>query len=214
MTERNLFDEVKEDLERQRMEALWKQYGLWVALFAFAVVLATAGSSFYRSWKLDHSQHTTSALLAASKLETDTTKTLDALQKFAETNPGTDEATLAQLHAGALAVDHNDTSKAIEIFDSVANNAKADPAFRQLGDLLSVQLQMDSGDAAVLSVRLDPLTAEHAPWRFSAMETQAYLELRKGDKAKAKQIFTDLSQEASVPQTIAVRASDMLHSLD
>jgi hypothetical protein len=214
MTEHNLFDEVKEDLERQRLEALWKKYGIWVVLMALVAVLATAASTTYHSWQSEHNQKITTALLAAGKGEADPLKTVDNLQTFASENSGTKEASLALLHAGTSAADKGDKDKAIKIFDIVAHDDKADLAFRQLGDLLSVQLQMDSADPAVLIGRLQPLTEEHAPWRFSALETEGYLALRMGDKVKAKQIFTSLSQEASVPSTMASRASDILRSLN
>jgi hypothetical protein len=50
MTEHNLFQEVQDDLERQKLEAMWKRYGGWLIAAALAIVLATAGSTAYRSW--------------------------------------------------------------------------------------------------------------------------------------------------------------------
>jgi hypothetical protein len=143
----------------------------------------------------------------------DTSKNIDLLQKFAEENAGENQTVLAFLRAGALALDHNDKPKAIQFFDEAADYAKATPAFRQLGALLSVQAQLDDGDPAKLSARLAPLTDEKAAWRFSALETEALLALRTGDKAKAKQIFIDLSQDIRVPQSMAARATDILRTL-
>jgi hypothetical protein len=214
MTENNLFQEVQEDLERQKLEAMWKQYGVWVLALAIAIVLATAGATAYRSWKAERDQHLTSGLLAASKTDPDSAKSIDALQKFADQSPGTNQSAFALLRAGALAADQNDKTKAAQIFDSAAADAKADSAFRDLGTLLSVQVQMDGGDPAALSARLDPLTAENNAWRFSALEAQGYLALRAGDKEKARHLFTTLSQDDRAPQTIAARAADILRSLN
>jgi len=215
MTEHDLFQEVKEDLERQRLEALWKQYGLWVVVAAFCIILATGGGSAYRSWKQSHEQGLTTGLLSADKTGgADVDKNIESLQQFANGNTGTAESDMALLRAGELALEESDKAKAVTFFDKVASNSKADIAFRQLGDLLSVQAQMDTGDVALLSARLQPLTAERATWRYSALEIQGYLALRLGDAAKAKQIFTDLSQSASAPQSIAARAADILRSLN
>lgn len=214
MSEHNLFQEVQEDLERQKLEALWKQYGAWIIAAAMLVILTVGGTTAYRSWKAEHEQRLTAGLMDAVQPGADSAKTIDLLQKFAAQNPATPQADFALLRAGAYAADHNNRDEAISLFDQVAKSVTADPAFRQLGDLLSVQLQMDKGDPAALSVRLQPLTEEFAPWRYSALEDQAYLALRAGDKAKARQIFTDLTQDARAPQTIAVRASDVLHSLN
>ena len=216
MTEHNLFHEVQEDLQRQQMEAMWKRYGIWVVGAALGVVLATAGTTAYHSWKAERDQRLTAELLAATKGGAGEAKNIEALQGFAAKpeNAGAAQAVFALLRAGTLAADANDKAKAIQIFDQVANDSTVDTAYRQLGDLLSVQMQLDSGDAAALSLRLAPLTEERAPWRFSALEEQGYLAIRAGDKAKARQIFTDLSQDTRAPHSMGLRATDVLRSLN
>jgi hypothetical protein len=214
MTEQNLFQEVQEDLERQKLEALWKKYGFWIIVAALGLVVSTASSTAYRSWKANHDMRMTAALLSASLVLPDASKSAEALQKFAEEYPKEKHAALALLRVGALALGQDDKPKAIKFFDKVAGDVSADPAFRQLGALLSVQAQLDSGNPAELSVRLQPLAANESPWRFSAQEAQAYLALRAGDGARAKQIFTELSQDARTPQSIASRASDILRTLN
>jgi hypothetical protein len=84
---------------------------------------------------------------------------------------------------------------------------------RQLADLLSVRAQLDSGDPAVLDKRLQVLAADGAPWRYTAMEFQAFLALRAGDKGKARKIFTQLSQDSGAPDSLSARAADMLRYL-
>ena len=214
MTEDNLFAEVQEDLERQKLEALWKKFGPFIVAAALAIVVATASTTSYRSWKAEREQDLTARLLEASKPDAASADKIAALQKFADENQGVTQTDLALLQAGSLAAEQGDKAKAAGLFDRVANDGNADPAFRQLGALLSVQTQLDNGDPVALAARLAPLTEEKAAWRYSALETQAYLALRTGDKAKARQIFTDLSQDARTPHSISTRATDILRSLD
>jgi hypothetical protein len=214
MTEPNIFQEVQEDLERQRLEALWKQYGGWVIILALGIVLATASSTAYRSWKAEKNEKITAQLLESTRPGLDAPQSIDLLEKFADANQAAGQAVFAYLRAGALAAEANDKTKAITLFDKAAGDTNADPAFRQLGDLLSVQAQLDSGDTVALSARLQPLTGENQAWRYSALETQAYLALRQNDPAHARQIFTQLSQDARTPPTIAARATDILRSLN
>lgn len=214
MTHDNLFQEVQEDLERQRIEDLWKRYGGWVILGAAALVLGVAG---YNLWtghtELKH-QHATGDLAAIIEgVKTDDAKQIEQLQIFANLNHGQAQATLAELHAAALAAKQDDKAPAIKMYDAVAADAKADHAFRQLADLMSVELQLGSGDAAGLQTRLQPLMGAAEPWRYSAMELSGYLALRTGDKAKAKQMFTDLAEDASAPKSLSARAADMLRLL-
>lgn len=214
MTEPNLFQEVKEDLERQRLEALWKKYGFWVVLAAVGVVVSTASSTAYRSWKGDREMRLTEAHLAAAKPAVQPTESLASLEAFAAGIPGSGQGALALLRAGGVAMEQGEKARAIELFDKAAADAKTDPAFRQLGVLFSVQAQLDEGDPAQLSARLQPLTAPGAAWSFSALEAQGYLALRAGENEKAKEIFTALSQDDRVPQSLAARATDILRILN
>ncbi len=215
MTHNPIFQEIDEDLERQRMEALWKRYGGWIIGAAVLVILTTASYTAWNSWNTNEEQKATAALIdILAKPPTDTNQEIAALQTFAEKNHGDTQAIFAQLHAAELADKNGDVKQAVVIYDSVAGNTKADPAFRQLADLLAVQAQMDAGDPLVLQKRLQPLLADNAPWRYSAMEFDAFLALKAGDKPKAKQLFTELAQDASAPQSIVSRATDMARYLD
>jgi hypothetical protein len=214
MSEHNLFQEVQEDLERQKLEALWKKYGPLIIIAALGIVISTASSTAYRSWKADRDRRVTTALLSATRASADASKNIDSIQKFADENAGSNEASMALLRAGALALDAEDRLKAIQFFDKVAADAKADPAFRQLGELLSVQAQLDSGTPAELSARLQPLTAGDAAWRYSALEAQATLALRAGERKKAEDIFSELSKDPHAPRSLAARASDLLRTLN
>ena len=211
MTQHPLFQEIEEDLNRQKLEQLWKRYGMWVIMAAAAVVLVTAGVTAWHSLRGQQEQKATTALSAILDIPaTDNGKQIEALESFAGKNRGETQAAFARLHAASLASKGGDAKRATTIYDELASDTKAEPAFRQLADLYSVQMQMDSGDPVTLQQRLQPLLADNAPWRFTAMEDIGFLALRAGDKAKAKQMFTELSQNAGAPPTLASRAGDMV----
>jgi hypothetical protein len=215
MTHNPIFQEIDEDLERQRMEALWKRYGGWIVAAAVIVILTTASYTAWHSWRIGEEQKATGELIdMLAKPPADSNQEIADLQSFAEKNRGETQATFAQLQAAELADKNGDIKQAIAIYDAIAGNTKTDPAFRQLADLLAVQAQMDTGDPLALQKRLQPLLADNAPWRYSAMEYDAFLALKAGDKPKAKQLFTELSQDAAAPQSIGARATDMVRFLD
>lgn len=211
----NILQEIEEDLERQKLEELWKRYGSWVLVAAVLIVLATAGISAGHAWRSQQQQKTTAALIGIlDSSPADAGKRIAPLEAFAQKHHGTTQAVLAQLQAAGLAAQEGDAGKAVALYDAIAANTKADPAFRQLADLLAVRAQMDSGDPVILQKRLQPLLADNAPWRASAREDEAFLALRAGDKAKARQLFVELSQDAGAPQNLAARAADMVRFLD
>jgi len=211
MTEHNFLEEIEEDFQRQKLEALWKRYGNLVIAGAGLIVLGTAIITAAHSWRAEGNQKATAGLITIINAPgSDQVKQIDQLEAFVQQNHGKAQAAFAQLHAASLAAQRGDKDQAVKFYDALASDSSADAAFRQLADLMAVQVQLDTGTPAVLEKRLQPLLAENAPWRFTAMEYSGYLALREGNKPKAKQIFTELAQNASAPKTLNERAVDML----
>lgn len=215
MTEHNLLKEIEEELERQKLEDLWRNYGPMVIAFALSIVIATACYVTWKSWRTEQMQEASTGLVTIlADRSGNSAKRVEMLKAFADKHDGTMQQTLAQLHAATLEVVAGNKDKAIQIYDGIAKDSDAEDSFRQMSDLLSVQLQLDSGDPAALQKRLEPLAEDKAPWRYSAMEYQGYLALRTGDKAKAQKIFTQLAQNSDVPQTLSARAADAARLLN
>ncbi len=211
----NILQEIDEDLERQKIEALWKRYSVYVYVLAGAIVIGAAAMTGWHSHREQKEQKASLALIEIlDDKNADTSKQIAELETFAQRNYGEAQAVIARLDAAGLAVKSGDLAKAVTLYDAVSSDTKADPFFRQLADLMAVQAQMDTADPVILQKRLQPLLADNAPWRFTAKEYAAFLALRAGDKAKAKQYFVELSQDATVPKSLAERATDMLRYIN
>ena len=217
MTQENpLFQEIDEDLERQKFEAMWKRYGALVIVGAVAIVVATAGYTMWENQRTTQEQKTTDALVTILQMPegADLSKKVTALEDFAKGSHGATQATLARLHAAELTANDGDRKQAVGQYDAIAGDTSTKTEFRQLADLLAVQQQMDSGDPPALQKRLQPLLAENSPWRYSAMEETAFLALRGGERAKAKEIFNALARDTAAPASITERAADMARTIE
>jgi hypothetical protein len=209
MTESSLFQEIEEDLQRQKLEALWKRYGHYIIAGAAAIVLATALYSGWKSWRTYSEQKASDGLLALIEGKApDKDKQIESLESFARAHPGISQAALAHLRAASIALKDGKTEKGIAIYDVMANDATVETFFRQLADLLSVQAQLDIGDPVALQARLQPLVAD-SPWRVSAKEYTALLALRVGDKEKARTLYMELSNDTNAPPSIIRRSKEM-----
>ncbi|MBP2314985.1 tetratricopeptide repeat protein [Azospirillum soli] len=205
----DIFREVDEDLRRDRMEGLFKRYGGIVLAGALAVVAGTGGYTAWRSWKQNQQQQETVDLVAAiSQTGQGADKGVEALAAFAgKADPGM--AALAQLNAAAVLAREGKTADAVAIYDKIAGNGGVNAVYRDLATLLSVMHQLGSGDPGQLQARLQPLSADTSPWRFSAREMTAVLAARAGDKEKARTLFQQLADDSQAPAGVRSRASDL-----
>jgi len=206
-----LFREVEEDMRRDRYALLWKKYGTLVMVAAVVIVGATAGAVWWRDHQRgirekDGDRYAAAALLAQGG------KTDEALQAFtALAQDGTSGyRTLARLQEAALLAKKGDVKGAVAVYDALAADSATEKSFRDLATLLGAMASLDSGDPAALTQRLQPLTAEDNPWRYSALELTALLAERAGNTKAARDIYTRLADDAEAPGGIRVRARQML----
>ena len=89
---------------------------------------------------------------------------------------GRGQARRRRTQAGALAA-----------LDGLAAGGGGDPILRDLGTLLAVEQQLDTGDPATLTQQLEPLAAAGAPWRNQARELLALVAIRAGELDEARE---------------------------
>lgn len=205
----DIFREVDEDLRRDRAEHVFKKYGAYMIAAAVALVAGTGGYTAWRNWQDSKRQQDTAALVTAiSQTAQGPEKGVEALSAFAGTADAK-LAALAQFNAAALLLRQNKPADAATVYDGIAANGSVDPVYRDLATLLGTMPRVETGDPAQLTAKLQPLTAETSPWRFTARELTAILAVRSGDKEKARGLFQQLADDQQAPSGVRSRAADL-----
>ena len=65
-----------------------------------------------------------------------------------------------------------------------------------------------------LEARLAPLVAEPGGYRPVALELNAALALRQGDRAKAKSLYSEIADNPEAPADLRARAAQVLVTLE
>ncbi|MFM2044127.1 MAG: hypothetical protein RLY86_2703 [Pseudomonadota bacterium] len=208
----DIFREVEEDLRKDQLQKLWNRFGPALVTGAVLIVAGTAGYTYWQNSQLSRMQENTAVLSTAIEAGiaegADPAATATALGEAASRLTGS-HATLARLYEAAALIRAGKRDEAIAIYDQVAGTGGVDPLLRDLALLMSVQHQVDTGDAAQLLARLEPLAAPGGPWQWSARELTGLLAARAGDTARAAALFTELSTDAAAPAGIRARAEEL-----
>lgn len=205
----DIFREVDEDLRRDRAEHLFKKYGGAMIAAAVLVVAGTGGYSFWRHSQAQKKEQQTAALVTAiAQSAQGPEKGVEALAAFAgSADPSL--AAIAQFNAAALMIRQGKPADAAAVYDGIAGNASVSAQYRDLATLMAVMQRAEDGDAAQLTARLQPLTADASPWRFSARELTAMLAARTGDTEKARTLYRQLADDQQAPSGVRSRAADL-----
>lgn len=209
-----LIREVDEELRQDQAAQLWKKYGNVVIGGAVALVLAVAGWQGWNAWQANQRQDS-SARYAAALDQAGAGKAQEASEDLAAlAADGTaGYRVLARLQQAGLALKGGDRERAVTLYEAVAADGGVDGAYRDLARLKAAYLKLDGGDPAAIEAAAQPLAAESNPWRHSARELLALAALKRGDRARAADLFGKLAADSAAPQGLRSRAAEMLDSL-
>ena len=210
-----LIREVQEDLQRERMMALFQRYGIVVAGLVLLLILGTAGYVGWQHWRASvRAEESARLFTALTPLEqgrfAEAAGALDAVAKDASAGV----ATVARLQQGeALAQDHK-VNDAAGVFDQVADAQGVDPLLRDVATLASVTRVMDTEDPARIVEQLLPLTSGDRPLRHQARELMAVAQIQQGKPDSAKRTLDDALQDGALPPGARERMVELRATLE
>jgi hypothetical protein len=209
----DLIREIDEYLRREKLEKLWRKYGSHALALAVLVVLGVAANVGWQRYtagqRAERAREYEAALQQVAAEDPKATEALAAVA--AQGNDG--YAVFARLQAAAVKADTGDVEGATAIYEQLTNDSSVDEPIRNLALVLLALHTADTADPASLTQRLQPLTSDSNPWRYSALEITAVLARRAGDTERAQQILTQLADDLNAPQALRQRATEMLAAL-
>lgn len=210
----DIFQEVDEDVRRDRFAELWKRYGVFFLAACVAVVVATAAWVGYREWReskrLDLAERYRAAAELAQKNQP--AQAADAFGALAQDASG-GYAVLARLRLGAMQAEAGDRAAASATYDRLASDAGVEKIYRDLATLLAAMLMADEAPGAEIDRRLEPVLGADNPWRHSAREVKGLVALREGRADAARQAFQALVDDAAAPGAVRGRAQQLLQAI-
>lgn len=208
----DLFREIEEELKKDRAVQLWAKYGRYVIAVAVAIVLAVGAYQLWSQWDLSRREARSESFVEATELaEPDREAALAQLAELGAPDGG--YGTLATFERARLLAEDGDNAAAIAIWDELAAADAAGQSFQSLATVLSVMHQIDDGDPTALGARLDPLTRVGNGFRPVALELSAVLALRRGERSRARDLYTMIVDDLSAPSGLRARATQMISAL-
>lgn len=207
----DIFNEVEEELRRDKYNTLLRRYGLWVAGVALIIVLVVAGYELaWQPWQ--EARRGEAAENYAAAVEAANGGDTAALEDVAS-GPHDGYAALALMALGAQALDAGDAARAASYYDSAAEKAE-DGALAGLARIRALYALSGELSFGELVSRAEPLAREGNPYRFSARELIGLGALRAGDLERARSEFEYLTLAPQTPSGIRRRAQEALAAVD
>ena len=205
----DIFDEINEELKKDRMTALWQSYGKYVIAFVVAVVAGVSLTQGY-SYYIQQRNASSANVFFNAILSDDMTETLEAATK--ELSEG--YVLLAEFRLASELVKNDQVAEAEQHYLSIAARDDIQQIYRDIALLLSVMQAPQSTQASALQTRLNPLISSASPLKGLALEQAAALDVRRGNRAAAIEKLNELVALTDIPASLRRRASQILTVLD
>jgi hypothetical protein len=202
-----LLREVAEELRRERLEKIWKQYGTYFFAAALVIVLGVLGFKYWENHRIAAAQESgaryeETLLLVNEKKDGSAEK---EFEKIAADGAGGYRA-LAQLQLAGSQSRQGKKAEAVATYEALANDNRADKTLREFAQLQVASLRVGEADFTEMENRLSALMADDSPWRFSARELLGLAAFKAGKPTEARTILTPLFVDQATPQSITERA--------
>lgn len=202
----DIFQEVDEEVRRERLLQLWQRYGNVFIAACILVVAAVGGWRGYEWWQNRKAAESGAAFETAVQLA-EAGKHQEAEAAFAKlaADGSAGYRPLARLREAAELAG-TDKAAAVKAYDEIAADRSAGQVIQDLAALRAGFLLVDTAPYSDVRQRLEPLTAADKPFRHSARELLALSAWRSGDMAAAKQWANMIITDPQTPQGTRSRA--------
>jgi hypothetical protein len=206
----DIFQEVSEDVRRERAQKLWAKYGNYVVAAAAAIVLGVAGYVAYQHYlqqqaDAEGARFQSAIALSQAGKTSDAAATLNALTK--DGNAG--YQTLSRFRLAAETATDN-VADGIKAYDAIAADGAVDPTLQALAKIRAGYLMLDTASYADIAATIEPLAAAGQPWRHSAREILGLAAWKAKDMTTAAKWFQAAITDKDVPAGLRQRADVML----
>ena len=206
----DVFDEVEEELRRERYQALLRQWGPWVGGAAAAIVIGVAGYQFldWRSVSMA-SQASDLYMTGAERLAAGNPDLAVAdFETLSQSGPRGYQA-LALMRQAEIAITRGDADEAARLYSAAAERSP-EPLLRDLARYKAALTQFDSLSYDDLVARMEPLTEGDAPFGVLARELMAAGAVKAERWDEARRRYELLTVALDAPPGVALRTAEAL----
>jgi hypothetical protein len=210
MSDDSFIREVNEEMRRAQAKALWDRYGPAGIVVALVIILGTAGWVAWDYWTQTRANRSGDAFSQALTLATSgkSDEALTAFEGLEKDGYGA-YPILARMRAATVLFEKGDFDGSVKAFDDVAADNSIPQVLRDMAKLRAGFILVDHGTYEDVNGRLEGMTADSQPLRFSAREAIGLSAWKSGNTAEALRLFELIQNDQAAPRNARDRATMM-----
>ena len=195
----DIFQEVDEEVRRERLKQLWDRYGTVVVAVAFLIIAGIGGWRGYQWWEAKQAAENGAQFGEALSLEQkgNHAEAEAAFERIAA--QGTAGYRILARFQEADETARRDGPGAAKLYDAIAADSRADATLQDLARVRAALVLLDTASFDEMRTRLEPLAVPGRPFRHTARELLAMAAWRAGDTAAARRWAEMIAADPETP---------------
>jgi len=202
----DIFDEISEELQHEKLINFWRKYGLLIISSIVILIVTMSAMVGWQHYSNKQKANNTSSYISAVE-----SNSISEFEQFKK-EKGVGIAVLAKFKQAEILVENKKDEEAIKIYEEIAGNFKKEIAIHDMAVLFASYILADI-DTNRAKEKLNLITKQGRPFCHSAKEVLGMIAIRTKDTTKAKEIFEELSTDATAPETLRDRAKKIALTL-
>ncbi len=207
----NIFNEVDEDIRKERYKKLWSRYGKYLIGLIVSIILIFSINQYLASKKIADNKKLLEIYFTASEnIEKNQFElAYENLNKIYNDN----NTTLAALSAFKLSnsyLKNNNKIDAIALLENIFDNNSLETIYRELALYKYIMINFDVLDISNIESKINTINIKERMLNPYFKELLGIKYITIGDKVKASSIFNELSSSENTPFDLKVRLKKLI----
>jgi len=207
----NIFNEVDEDIRKERYQNLWSKYGKYIIGFLALIVIVFSLTQYLQLKNTSDNKKILDTYFSA--LENIEKNQLDLANQnlnivYNEKNKIL--AAISGIKLSQVYLEDNQKNKALSLLEDIYNNNSLESIYRELALYKYIMINFENIDVINIENMIDSIESNSNVFNLYFQEIIGIKHLTLGNAKKANSIFTNLSLDENTPFDLRMRLDKLI----
>ena len=207
----NIFNEVDEDIRKERYQNLWSKYGKYVIGFLILIVIIFSLTQYLQSKNISDNKNILDIYYTAvESIEKNQLDLADQNLNIVYNEKNKTLAAISSIKLSQVYLEDNQKNKALSLLEDIYNNNSLESIYRELALYKYIIINFENIEVDNIENMIGSIKNNNKIFDLYFQEMIGIKHLTSGDTKKANSIFTNLSLDENTPFDLRMRLDKLI----
>ena len=207
----NIFNEVDEDIRKERYQNLWSKYGKYIIGFLVLIVIIFSLTQYLQSKNIsDNKKILNTYFTAIESIEKNQLDLADQNLRIVYNEKNKILAAVSGIKLSQVYLEDNQKNKALSLLEDIYSNNSQESSYRELALYKYIIIYFENIDVGNIEYMIGSIENDNNEFNLYFQEMIGIEYLTLGNTKKANSIFTNLSLDENTPFDLRMRLDKLI----